>query len=104
MSILRSEVTALVEARLVTPVGIKIKVVSVVGPLVESRVDHIITLDNPDYLLGRVVKVELNLDIGVDCGLVTCELKLLNQVLVSNLGEAATLISVEVDVVNEKCH
>jgi hypothetical protein len=46
-----------------------------------------------------VVEVELDLvGRGTD-GLITSELELLNEVLVSNLGEAATLLSIKVDVV-----
>ena len=102
MSKLRGEVSALIEARLIAPVGVEVKVISVVAPLVEGRVADIVTLDNPDDFLCRVVEVELNLDVGVDGRFITSELKLLNEVLVSDLSEAATFISVEVDVVNEE--
>jgi hypothetical protein len=56
---------------------------------------------DPDELLNRVVKVEVN-GLGARSGgrLVAGELKLLNQVLVGDLGEAAALVGVEVDVVN----
>jgi len=47
-----------------------------------------------------VVEVELDLVIGGGHRLIASELELLNEVLVGDLGEAATLVSVEVDVVN----
>jgi len=57
-------------------------------------------LNNPDELLNRVVEVELDL-VGGGCdGLSTSELELLNQVLVCLLGKSASLLSVEVDVVD----
>jgi len=46
-----------------------------------------------------VVEVELDLVVGGGHGLIARELELLNQVLVGDLGEAATLIRVEVDVI-----
>jgi len=62
--------------------------------------DEGITLNNPDKLLARVVEVELDLVGAGRNGLRTRELKLLDQVLVADRGEAATLIRVEVDVVD----
>ena len=59
-----------------------------------------IALDNPDKLLGGVVEVELDLVGGARDGLAARELELLDQVLVGDLGEAAALIRVEVDVVD----
>ena len=59
-----------------------------------------IALDNPEELLDGVVEVELDLVGGRGDGLSTSVLHLLNEVLVGLLGEAAALLSVEVDVVN----
>ena len=47
-----------------------------------------------------MVEVELDLVVGARDGLIARELELLNEVLVGDLGEAATLVRVEVDVVN----
>jgi len=84
--------------------------ISVVRPLVVSKntlkvvdlalANQIIVLDNPDQLLHWVVEVQADLVGSVADALLTSELQLLNQVLVRDLGEAATLISVKVDVVN----
>jgi hypothetical protein len=63
-------------------------------------VDVSVGLDNPDELLDGVVEVQLDLVGGRTDGLVTSELKLGDQVLVGVLGEAATLVSVQEDVVN----
>ena len=46
-----------------------------------------------------MVEVELDLVVARRYGLIARELELLNQVLVGDLGEAATLVRVEVDVV-----
>ena len=63
-------------------------------------VDVLVGLDNPDKLLNGVVKVKLDLvGRGTD-GLITGELKLLDEVLVGVLGHTPTLISVQEDVVN----
>jgi hypothetical protein len=59
-----------------------------------------ITLDNPDELLARVVEGHLDLVEGGSDRLIASELELLNEVLMGNLGEAAALLSVEVDVVD----
>ena len=59
-----------------------------------------ITLDNPHQLLGGVVEVQLDLVGGGGHRLTTGELELLDQVLVGDLGEAAALIRVQVDVVD----
>jgi len=67
-------------------------------------VDVGIGLNNPDKLLARVVEVELDLVGGRTDRLVTCELKLLNEVLVGVLCHLTTLISVEEDIVDvERC-
>jgi len=61
-------------------------------------------LDNPDKLLTRVVEVELELVGRGGDGLTASELEGLDQVLVGDLGELSSFISVEVDVVNiERC-
>jgi hypothetical protein len=59
-----------------------------------------IRLDNPDKLLAWVVEIEFNLVTGRSNGLITSELKLLNEVLVGVLGHASTLIGIEENVVN----
>ncbi len=61
-----------------------------------------IALDNPDELLDGVVVVELELVGARGDGLTAGELENLNEVLVGHLGELTTLISIEVDVVNEE--
>ena len=61
--------------------------------------DEGVALDYPHKLLRRVVEVELDLVVAGRYGLITRELELLDQVLVRDLGEAAALIRVEVDVV-----
>jgi hypothetical protein len=63
-------------------------------------VNVLVRLNNPDKLLNRVVKVELDLVRRRTDRLVTSELKLFNEVLVGVLGHASTLISVKEDVVN----
>jgi len=72
------------------------------GALVERRavVDVLVGLDDPDELLNRVVKVELDLVGRRTDGLITGELKLLDEVLVGVLCHTPTLIGVEEDVVN----
>jgi hypothetical protein len=59
-----------------------------------------IALDNPDELLARVVEVELELVGGRGDGLTASELEDVDEVLVGDLSELATLISIEVDVVD----
>ena len=59
-----------------------------------------VALDNPHKLLTGVVEVQLDLVRAGGDRLTTSELQLLNQVLVRDLGEAAALIRVQVDVVN----
>ena len=59
-----------------------------------------VTLHNPHKLLARVVEVQLQLVRGGGDGLGTRELQHLNQVLVADLGELATLVRVQVDVVH----
>ena len=59
-----------------------------------------VALDDPDKLLRGVVEVELDLVRRRRNRLTARELELFNQVLVRDLGEAAALIRVEVDVVD----
>lgn len=63
-------------------------------------VNILIGLNNPDELLNRVVKVELDLVGRRADGLITGELQLLNKILVGVLGHASALIGVQEDVVN----
>ncbi len=65
-----------------------------------GAVDEGIALNDPEELLHGVVKVELNLVGGRGDGFSASVLHLLDEVLVALLGEAAALLSVEVDVVN----
>jgi hypothetical protein len=59
-------------------------------------------LNSPDELFARVVEVELDLVVGIGGRLRTSVLELLDEVLVRDLGKTAALISIKVDVVNEK--
>jgi hypothetical protein len=63
-------------------------------------VDVGIGLDNPNELLARVVKVQLDLVGRRSDGLVTCELELLDEVLVGVLCHLAALIRVQEDIVD----
>jgi hypothetical protein len=63
-------------------------------------VDVLVGLDNPDKLLNRVVKVELDLVGGGTDRLITGELELLDEVLVGVLGHTSALIGVEEHVVD----
>ncbi len=91
------------QARAVPPVGVVEGLLALPG--VHNRIiarHEGIALDNPHELLGGVVEVHLDLVRGGGHGLTARELQLLDQVLVRDLGEAAALIRVEVDVVNEE--
>lgn len=81
-----------------------VNIVGVVEPLLaELGGSHIrVFLYYPNQLLYGVVKVEFDLGGSAGHALVTSELQLLDQVLMGDLGEAAALISVEVDVINEQ--
>ena len=70
------------------------------GHQVRRAVNVRVTLNDPHQLLHRVVEVQLDLVGRRRDGLSASELELLNQVLVRLLGEAATLLRVQVDVVN----
>ena len=65
-----------------------------------SAADERVTLDDPDKLLARVVKVELELVGARRDRLTARELEHIDEVLVADLGELAALIRVEVDVVD----
>ena len=93
------------EARLqhrpVPPVGVVERLLAL--PRVDRGVvagDEGVALDNPDELLARVVEVELELVGAGRDGLAARELEGLDQVLMGDLGELATLVRVEVDVVH----
>jgi hypothetical protein len=59
-------------------------------------------LDGPEELLGWVVEPELILAGSVGDRFFTSELKLFNQIFVTNLGESASLFTIEINVINEK--
>ena len=92
---------ARLQAGAVPPIGV------VEGLLTLPGINHSViarhervTLHHPDQLLARVVEVQLQLvGAGVD-GLGTRVLQGLDQVLVAHLGELATLVRVQVDVVH----
>ena len=63
-------------------------------------VDVLVGLDNPDKLLNGVVKVELDLVGGGTDGLITGELKLLDEVLVGVLSHTPALVGVQEHVVD----
>jgi len=66
----------------------------------QRAVNERVTLAHPDQLLHRVVEVQLDLVRARRDRLGTRELQLLDEVLVRLLGEAATLLRVQVDVVD----
>ena len=68
--------------------------------LVGGAVHERVALDNPHEFLDGVVEVQLDLVAGRGDALSASELELLNEVLMSLLGKAASLLSVQVDVVN----
>ena len=89
------------EHRPVPPVGVVERLLALPG--VDNRGvagDIRVALDDPHELLRGVVKVHLDLVRRRRDRLATRELQLLDQVLMRDLGEAAALIRVEVDVVN----
>jgi len=88
------------EHRPVPPVGVVERLLTL--PRANDGVvaaDERVALDDPDELLARVVEVEADLVRAGRHGLAARELELLDQVLVGDLGEAAALIRVEVDVI-----
>ena len=89
------------EHRAVPPVGVVERLLALPGvDYCVVAADVRVALDNEDKLLCGVVEVELDLVGRARDGLAARELELLDQVLVRDLGEAAALIRVEVDVVN----
>ena len=88
------------EYRAVPPVRVVERLLTLPG--VDDGViaaDVAVALDNPDELLTRVVEVELDLVCSAGDGFSTSELQGLDQILVADLGELTTLISIQVDVV-----
>lgn len=63
-------------------------------------VDVLIGLNNPDEFLDRVIEVKFNFVTGTTDGLIASELQLRNEVLVGILGEAATFIGIQKDIVD----
>ena len=89
------------EHRAVPPVGVVEGLLALPGRdnAIVAR-DEGIALDNPDELLARVVEVELQLVARGRDGLTARELERLNEILVGHLGELATLVRVQIDVVH----
>ena len=87
----------------VSPMGVVIVIISVVSPLVKATFYDAVTLDYPYKLLNGVVEIELNLYVGRGDGFITSELKLLNKILVGDLGHTAALIGIKEYVIYEKC-
>jgi hypothetical protein len=79
-----------------TFVTVELEFGGVVGCNVGSDVSTVF-LFNPDDFLTGVVEIEFNFGGG---GFVTGELELFDEVLVGDLGETATFVSVEVNVIN----
>lgn len=69
---------------------------------VGGAVDVGVGLANPHQFFHGVVEVQLDLVAGAVGALVASELQLLDQVFVRNLGKAAALVGVQVDVINEQ--
>ncbi len=88
------------ERRAVEPVGEVERLLALVDIHRAVAAREGITLGDPDELLARVVEGHLDLVGGARDGLRARELELLDEVLVGDLGEAATLLRVEVDVVD----
>ena len=72
----------------------------VIAPLIHVGIDNIRALDHPHQLLDGMVEVEARLDRRARKRLLTRKLQLVNEVLVRDLGEAATLVRVQVDVID----
>jgi len=79
---------------------IVVEVIGVVVPLVHTKLDNGVTLNNPDQFLYGMIKIELNFNVLAGNRLITGELELFDEVLVRDLGETTTLISVKVDVID----
>jgi hypothetical protein len=80
-------------------VSIVVEVISVVVPLVHAELNNRVTLDNPDEFLNGVVKVQFNLNILRSNRLIARELELLNKILMRDLRETPSFISIKVDVI-----
>ena len=91
---------ARLEDRAVKPVRVVERLLALVHIHARVAGNIAVTLDNPHELLRGVVEVELDLVRRGGDRLTARELELLDQVLVGDLGEAAALIRVEVDVVD----
>ena len=85
----------------VPPIGVVERLLALPGVHHVVIARHIgIALHHPHQLLTGVVEVQLQLVGGGVDGLGPSELQHLNQVLVGHLGELATLVSVQVDVIH----
>ena len=85
----------------IPPIGVVEGLLSLVGANNGVIARHEgVTLDNPHKLLARVVEVQLQLVGGAGDGLTASELEHVDQVLMRHLGKLASLISVQVDVVD----
>jgi hypothetical protein len=104
---------SIVSAKSVDSIGKSIDCISVVEGLSTKKpveklaavkrrtvIDVLVRLDNPDKLLNRVVKVELDLVGRRTDGLITSELKLLNKILVGVLSHTSALIGIQEDIVD----
>jgi hypothetical protein len=72
----------------------------VIAPLVNTIVNNIRTLDNPDEFLNGVVEVKTRFVARASESFLTSELELFNEIFVANLGETTAFISIEIDVVD----
>ncbi len=92
----------LVDARVIVirHVAVERALGRVIDPLIHAVIHDVRALDHPHQLLDGVVKVEARLVRRATKGLLTRKLQLVNEVLVRDLGEAATLVRVEVDVID----
>ena len=92
---------ARLEHRAVPPIGEVERLLALPGVGDQRIARHeAVTLHNPHKLLARVVEVQLELVAGGGDGLTARELQHIDQILVGHLGELATLVRVEVDVVD----
>jgi hypothetical protein len=76
--------------------------VAVMKIFIVSRVNVVITSNNPDNFLTRVVEIQLDLVGETREGFFSLELKLFNQILVLSLSETTTFIGIKEDIVNVK--
>ena len=73
------------------------RAVQLIGYLAVSEA---IGLNNPHEFLYGVVKRQIDASLGAADSLLFIELHLLNQILVGLLGHTATLVHIEVDIIN----